>query len=111
MTVCATWALFCTYGTPVRKDLVIWPAFPIVMDYHHRFGITLNDEENVIATLKHLDHVSDIRLVVRGQHLREMVAVMQEQFPVLTCLWICSALKDEDAPMLPAEYLGASAPH
>lgn len=80
------------------------------MDYHHRFGITLNDEENVIAALKHLDRVSDIRLVVRGRHSRVMVAVMQEQFPVLTRLWICSALKDEDAPMLPAEFLGASAP-
>jgi len=67
-----------------------------------------NDEDNVIAALKHLDRMWGVRLLVTGLQLEKMVKVMQEPFPVLTCLEIFS--EDGNAPVLPAEFMGGSAP-
>ena len=110
--------ILCTLGAPVR-DLGIWPDIPIVikyyypdMDYHSRFdGLTLtpDDELDVIAALGHPHRVWAVVLgPVTGSQLGKVAAVMQEPFPVLTCLKIHS--NDEDVPVLPIEFLGGSAP-
>ncbi|KAN0130345.1 hypothetical protein V8E53_011687 [Lactarius tabidus] len=85
--------ILCTYGTPVKENLGIWPAFPIVIDLYSMTGIPPDDEENVVAALgsKHLDRV------------------MQEPCPVLKHLQITS--EDRNAPELPAKFLGGSAPN
>ena len=100
----------CTHRTPVRKNLGIWPALPIVIDYHYSgSGITPNDEDNVICALEHPDHVCYVRLDMTGSQLGKMATVMQEPFPVLTPrLFIGS--DDIDAPVLPGTFLGGSAP-
>ena len=101
--------ILCTHGTPVRRNLGIWPAFPIVIDYRNSGGgITPSDEENVVAALEHPDRVYYVRLAVMDSQLGKMAAVMQEPFPVLTHLHIGS--DDGNAPVLPAKFLGASAP-
>ncbi len=101
--------ILCTHGTPVRKNLGIWPAFPIVIDYcYSGSGITPHDEDNVIAALEHRNHVCYVRLDITGLQLGEMATVMQEPFPVLTRLFIGS--DDENAPVLPDGFLGGSAP-
>ncbi|KAH9170283.1 hypothetical protein EDB89DRAFT_2230720 [Lactarius sanguifluus] len=117
--VCRTWRqvvfasprrlhlqIHCTYGTPVRKNLGIWPPFPIAIDYPGRC-LTPNDEDNVIATLKHPDRVCFVRLCVTGSQLERVATVMQEPFPVLTHLQIRS--RGGNASVLPAEFLGGSA--
>jgi hypothetical protein len=97
----------CTYiiGTPARKNLGIWPAFPIFIDGLWIMPIC---EDNVIATLQHPDRVSFVRLHVTGSQLANMATVMQEPFPMLKHLHISS--RDGNAPVLPAEFLGGSAP-
>lgn len=101
--------ILCTHGTPVRKNLGIWPAFPIVIDYRYcQNSITHKDEDNIITALKHLDRVCFIWLAVTGLQLGKLVAMMQEPFPVLTRLYIF--LKDRKAPPLPTGFLGRSAP-
>lgn len=100
----------CTHGTPVRKSLGIWPVFPIVLDL---FSLELElltpiDEDNAIAALQHPDRVCSVTLYVSGSQSRKIATVMQEPFPVLKCLKIYS--KDKDAPVLPVEFLGGSAP-
>ncbi len=105
--------ILCTSGTPVRKNLGIWPAFPIAIDYRHSYskdGITPNDEDNIVAALdlEHLDRVLSVRLYVKGSQLGKIAAVMQGPFPVLTHLHIDS--EDGNAPVLPAKFLGGSAP-
>jgi hypothetical protein len=101
--------ILCTHGTPLR-NLGVWPAFPIVMNYYYysKGGITLSDEDNVVAALEHLDRVCDVRLAVMGSQLGKMATVMQEPFPVLKSLHIFS--RDGNAPALPTEFLGGSAP-
>ena len=43
--------ILCTNGTPVRKNLGIWPALPIVMRYVPFEGITNDDEDNIVTAL------------------------------------------------------------
>ena len=105
--------ILCTYRTPVRKNLDIWPPFPIIIDYynlHSKRGIPPNDEDNAVAAFDsaHIDRVCFVRLDVTGLQLGKIATVMQEPFPVLTHLEISS--DDGNAPVFPAKFLGKSAP-
>ena len=98
--------LLCTYGTPVRKNLGCWPAFPIVIDYSFR---SLDSEDNVIAALEHPSRVRRIKLTVTNTLWRKLATFMQEPFPALTHLSIFSA--ETNVPLLPSRFLGGSAPY
>ena len=104
--------ILCTYGTPVRKYLDVWPTIPINIDYYIKTveGI---DEDNLIVALGHTDRVSSICFVewepTGARLLRKMVTVMQEPFPALTHLFLM-VLRSRDVPVLPSEFLGRSAP-
>ena len=99
--------LLCTAGTPVRKNLTCWPAFPIVVDYN---GLELppSDEDSVLAALEHPDRVHQVKLTVTSSLWRKMSTIMQGPFPALTYLSIFSV--DRDVPILPGGFLGGSAP-
>ena len=59
--------LFFTHGTPVQKTLHLWPALPIVVEYGGLPTLdppVLEDEDNIIAALKHSDRVISISLTV-----------------------------------------------
>ena len=105
--------IFCTYGTPVRKHLNIWPTFPIVIGYDgDRYGrlhsLSPTDEDNVIAALEQTSRVCEVRLDVTGPQLGGIATVMQEPFLALTHLILQSG--DRNAPVLPGQFLGRSAP-
>ena len=78
--------ILCTHGTPVRKNLGIWPAFPIVIDLYSLSNLTPYDEDNAITALEHPDRVCYVRLNANSSQLGKMAMVMQKPFPVLTCL-------------------------
>ena len=101
--------LLCTYGTPVRKGLVCWPTLPLIIDYHFCWDnpITPDDEDNIFTALKQWDRVRYIYLDVSSL-LGELFAVMGKPFPVLTHLWL--SCEDMNAPVIPSEFLGGSAP-
>ncbi|KAH9037531.1 hypothetical protein EDB84DRAFT_1675637 [Lactarius hengduanensis] len=103
--------------SPVKNDLGIWPAFPIVVDYRRpKFPITPvpRDEDNVIAALGHPDRVCFIRLDMWGSQLGKVVTLMQESFLVLTRLEISLKFwplgEENKAPVLSTGFLGGSAP-
>jgi hypothetical protein len=101
--------ILCTHGTPVRKNLGIWPAFPIIINFHNSWsGTTPNDEDNVIAALEHPGRVSFLRLHMRGSQVKNIVTVMQKSFPALTYLHISAW--SENVPVLPVGFLGGCAP-
>ncbi|KAN0132877.1 hypothetical protein V8E53_009242 [Lactarius tabidus] len=106
--------LRCTHGTPVRKNLDIWPTFPIDIEYHDYRAIKDVDEDNIIAALEHPDRVSAVSLSLTGSQLGKMVTVMQEQFPTLRHLFLTRYMympsHDVPVPVLPSEFLGRSAP-
>ncbi|KAH9170000.1 hypothetical protein EDB89DRAFT_1368376 [Lactarius sanguifluus] len=102
--------IFCTDGTPVRSNLGVWPAIPIVIQYGLQDVISVRhyDEDNVIAALEHPDRVCHVGLQITRSQLGRIVTVMQEPFPVLRCLSISS--EDEDVPDIPSGFLAGSAP-
>ena len=100
--------ILCTPRTPVRKNLGIWPAFPIAIDYVYSEIDKPNDGDNVIAALEHPDRVRYIALDIKGLKLEELVTVMQDPFPVLTYLNIFTTVGY--IPVLPDEFLGGSTP-
>ncbi|KAH9052269.1 hypothetical protein EDB87DRAFT_536188 [Lactarius vividus] len=59
--------LFCTYGTPVLKTLGCWPALPVVIQYGGSPTLespSPEDEDNIVAALKHSDRVGSISLTI-----------------------------------------------
>jgi hypothetical protein len=77
------------------------------MSYSGR-SIRPRGEGSVIAALQHPDRVCHVDLDTNGSQLGKMAKVMKKPFPVLTRLVIDS--NDGNAPVLPAEFLGGSAP-
>lgn len=76
----------CTNKTPVRERLVIWPDLPIVIsgECHPTTGI-----DNIKAALKLNDRVCQIRLTLMPE-LDEIFAALEEPFPALTDLTLCT---------------------
>lgn len=95
--------IICTPRTPARDNLSIWPAFPIIIN-------GFRSEDNLIPALEHPDRVSFVLLAGTGSQLAKMATVMQEPFPVLKHLQIVLRRGDGDVPVLPAKFLGGSAP-
>jgi hypothetical protein len=102
--------LLCTSGTPVRRNLSIWPPFPIAMEYFFflKSGLPPEDEDNVIVALKHPNRVCYVKLGLTNPQLGRVATAMQEPFPVLKYLSIF--LVDRNAPALSADFLGGRAP-
>ncbi len=102
--------ILCTERTPVRKNLCIWPVFPIVIVFYRYSwsGLTSNDEDNVTAALEHRDRVCYLFVDVTGLQLEKIATAIQKPFPVLTDLIIVK--RDEGALVLPDGFLGGSAP-
>ena len=101
--------LLCTYGTPVRKHLDCWPAFPIVVDYNSLRGLTPNDEDNIIAALEHRTRIRQIKLKVASSLCWNKIAtVMREPFPALTSLTV-STWPLNVTLLLPVGFLGGCA--
>ena len=100
--------ILCTYGTPVRTNLDIWPAFPIAVHLDGMRYFRYHNEDEAFAALEHYDRVSIIRLCLSSTHLEWMAAVMREPYPALTSLNIDSW--GDDALAFPADFLGGSTP-
>ncbi|KAN0134753.1 hypothetical protein V8E53_007538 [Lactarius tabidus] len=97
--------LICSPGTPVRKALGFWPAFPIIIDYDK---VAWKDKDDVIAALEHPDRIRRIGLSGLTRTLWEKLdAAMQEPFPALTHLSLIGPKdKSERAPVLPRKLMG-----
>ena len=107
--------ILCTSGRPVRRNLGLWPTFPIIIDYVNYPGnseiISTDDEleDNLIAALDHPDRVRCLKLPVTSLLLGKVATVAQQPFPILTQL-LLSSNKDEIVSVLPSSFLAGSAP-
>jgi hypothetical protein len=99
--------LVCTDKTPARDTLDVWPALPLFVRCYGNY--TANSVENIVTVLEHSDRVYQIDLMyIPSSHLGNVLAAMQEQFPVLTHLELSSS--DEAVPAVPNSFLGGYAP-
>ncbi len=109
--------LSCSYGTPVRQNLVCWPVIlPITVDYSGRLGpvyrISPDDEDNLVAALEHPGRVRHVEIFATCSPLQKVATVMRESFPALTYLRLALDLGDVFGfvPVIPDGFLGGSAP-
>ena len=95
--------LRCTWKTPVREMLDVWPPLPIEIQLYDS-----HDADNIIAALKHRDRVRGISILnPTSPQLEGLASMLQEPFPALTFLRLNT---DGNAPALPDTLLGGSAP-
>ena len=72
--------LHCTYGIPVQKSLECWPPFPLIVKYGGFPGLNppaLEDDNNIIASLKRSDRVSSINLTVTSSLIEKLPAITE----------------------------------
>ncbi|KAN0135900.1 hypothetical protein V8E53_006352 [Lactarius tabidus] len=72
--------LYCTYGIPVQNALECWPPFPLVVKYGGYPGLdppTLEDDDNIIASLKESGRVSSISLTVTRSLIEKLPAITE----------------------------------
>ena len=103
--------IFCSERKriPVRKNLDLWPAFPIVLtvDYYRRLD---KDSDNILATLEHHDRVCHIEIWNISSSLWENVLpLMQKPFPILTDLNLECTDEMPGASVVPDLFLDGSA--
>ncbi|KAI0286439.1 hypothetical protein BC826DRAFT_83927 [Russula brevipes] len=99
--------LRCTYRTPVRKKLNIWPALPITIE--NGAPPQVMGVGNIITAFKHPDRVRRIDLWdIPSSFLKRFAAAMKNPFPALTHLQLSS--KDNKVPVLLKSFLGGFAP-
>ncbi|KAH9027485.1 hypothetical protein EDB83DRAFT_1914085 [Lactarius deliciosus] len=96
--------LCCTRGMPFRKDLSLWPEFPLIIQYYIQ-----EDEDDLVAALGHPDRVRRIDLDIASSKVVEAVTAMEVPYPLLTHLKL-TGNKDRDTPYLSKRFLGGSAP-
>ena len=101
--------LYCGYGTPVRRMLGVWPLLPIIMEAG---GSTEQGVDDIIAALEHSDRICFLSLVTFPGSQFKMLweAMSQQPFPALTYLNIQNGDFEMAAPVIPASFLGGSAP-
>ena len=96
--------LGCSFKTPARDKLDIWPALPLIICGNRRKQS--DSVDNITAVLERSDRVRQVSLFeISGLHLKKVLAAMQVPFPKLTRLEL-----NVLGPVLPDSFLGGSAP-
>ena len=100
--------LYCTYKTPIRDILDVWPALPLLICG----GMTLSPgTDNIIAALGQSNRVCQVFLssIARAcMQLEKVFAAMQVPFPELTDLRLSSF--GMRTPAIPDSFLDGSTP-
>jgi hypothetical protein len=72
--------LYCTYGTPVLKNLDCWPALPLIVQYGGLSDLdppAPEDDDNVVAALKQSARVTTINLTITKSLLEKLYAISE----------------------------------
>jgi hypothetical protein len=100
--------LVCQEGTPARDMLDVWPALPLII---RCYDVHLTGVDNIIAVLRRSVRVCRIELMsVQSSDLEIFLAAMQQPFPELTHLSLCSYSTVAPVRVVPDSLLGGSAP-
>ena len=100
--------LECRVRTPVRDTLDVWPLLPIIISAQ---GYPTWDVGNIVAGLEHNDRICKTSIIDVPHSGREKVlAALQQPFPALTFLQFVFQYHNETGPVIPASFLGGSAP-
>jgi hypothetical protein len=102
--------ILCTSKTPVRKNLGIWPVFPIAIDFRCTWSDPVRgDIDNIIAALERPDRVGYLKLDITNTNPVVFATVTSKPFPLPTHL-IIHLYDGHGGRSFPDEFLGGSAP-
>ena len=88
-------SLVCTFGTSLADMLAHSPHLPLDIDYFNvNVEIAAEDEEEAILALKHYNRVRRVRLAMPVTSLQKLIAVMDDEYPILEHLIIAHPYKD-----------------
>ena len=89
--------------------LAHFPPLPLILDYLDEEGkMTPEDEEGILLALQHRDRVRRIRFRMPAANLRNLIAAMDGEFPILEFLYIGSPAKHGTTLIIPRTL---QAPH
>jgi hypothetical protein len=100
--------LHCTPKTPVKDNLDVWPAFPLIVEGNLAPSA---GTDNVIAALGQSNRVCQVDLwYLAGWQLEQVLAAMQMSFPELTDVRLISYDRTVTLPVISDSFLDGSAP-
>jgi hypothetical protein len=104
--------LYCTPRLPVREMLDIWPLLPLFMEAFRHEMWDVGRLDNVVAALERNDRICQLNLIdISSSQIEKVLPAMQQPFPALIHLDFRFGYEiDETAPVIPASFLGGSAP-
>ena len=104
-------SLVCANGTPVADMLAHSPPLPLVIDYKidEDADISAEDEEHAILALKRYDCVRHVRFLMPVTSLQNLIAAMDDEYPILEHLIIMNLDAEESSILIIPETL--QAPH
>jgi hypothetical protein len=85
--------LYCANGVPVADMLAHSPPLPLAIHYRTSWKITAEDESGILLALSHRDRVRRVDLWMLS-NMGKFVAAMDDQFPVLECMYIFSQTEE-----------------
>ena len=100
--------LRCSARTSMREMLDVWPPLPIAIlgEYDEKWALA-----NILAALEHNDRICQLELFhVPSLQMERIFAAMQQPFLALACLDLKPTMVDWTTPIIPASFLGGSAP-
>ncbi|KAH9992553.1 hypothetical protein BJV74DRAFT_400624 [Russula compacta] len=101
--------LIYTYGTPVADMLAHSPPLPLIIDYiDEDRGITAEDEEGIMVALQHRNRIRGICLRMPASDLQKLIMTIDDEFPMLECVYIEPLTSDDAGLILPKAF---QAPH
>jgi hypothetical protein len=83
-----------------------WPPLPICLWYDPGIAPNIDEEDDIIAALRHPDRIHEIDLTISGSMLARSTVWMDESFPELQSLHLRSSRRG--LTVLPSSFLGAS---
>ena len=96
----------CTYRTPVAEVLAHSPSLPLIIDHMNGDLMNPNDEFGILLALQHRDRLRRIRLHIPLPSLRNIVAAMNDEFPILEFLYIMPTTQYHPNLRLPDTFQG-----
>ena len=105
-------SIFCTKGSHVEDMLAHFPLLPVIIDYRCATAtFDALDEAGMFHALLPRDRVRHVDLHIPHSNLQQLLALMDEPFPILEHVSLSSACGGDTSLILPENFLAPNLRH